>query len=88
MSANATRAVGVDIGGTGIKGAVVDLSTGELLTDRIKVPTPRGAEPDDVLGAVREVLRRLEVSDWVLSDRVQAADVVRQLGGMPPRTAP
>ncbi|KAA9087067.1 polyphosphate--glucose phosphotransferase [Microbacterium radiodurans] len=63
MSANATRAVGVDIGGTGIKGAVVDLSTGELLTDRIKVPTPRGAEPDDVLGAVREVLQRLEVSD-------------------------
>lgn len=63
MSANATRAVGVDIGGTGIKGAVVDLSTGTLLTDRIKVPTPRGAEPEDVLAAVKVVLDRLEVAD-------------------------
>ncbi|GLJ78875.1 polyphosphate--glucose phosphotransferase [Microbacterium imperiale] len=63
MSANATRAVGVDIGGTGIKGAVVDLSTGTLLTDRIKVPTPRGAEPEEVLAAVKVVLDRLEVAD-------------------------
>lgn len=62
MSASATRAVGVDIGGTGIKGAVVDLSTGELLTDRIKVATPKGAEPEDVLGAVKVVLDRLEVT--------------------------
>ncbi|RAZ34617.1 polyphosphate--glucose phosphotransferase [Microbacterium sp. SMR1] len=63
MSASATRAVGVDIGGTGIKGAVVDLSTGELLTDRIKVATPKGAEPEDVLDAVKVVLDRLEVTD-------------------------
>ncbi len=63
MSASATRAVGVDIGGTGIKGAVVDLSTGELLTDRIKVATPHGAEPEDVLDAVKVVLDRLEVTD-------------------------
>lgn len=62
MSASATRAVGVDIGGTGIKGAVVDLSTGDLLTDRIKVATPKGAEPEDVLGAVKVVLDRLEVT--------------------------
>lgn len=63
MSANATRAVGVDIGGTGIKGAIVDLSTGRLLTDRIKVPTPKGAEPEDVLAAVNVVLETLEVTD-------------------------
>jgi polyphosphate glucokinase len=35
-------AVGVDIGGTGIKGAIVDVSTGELTTDRIKKATPEG----------------------------------------------
>ena len=56
-------AIGIDIGGTGIKGAVVDLDKGELLTDRIKVATPAGAEPPDVLDAVKEVLGRLEVSD-------------------------
>ena len=59
----ATRAVGVDIGGTGIKGAVVDLTEGRLLTDRIKVKTPAGAEPDDVLDAVKQVLATLEVDD-------------------------
>ncbi|MBB4139106.1 polyphosphate--glucose phosphotransferase [Microbacterium invictum] len=63
MAKNATRAVGVDIGGTGIKGALVDLGAGQLLSDRVKVATPRGAEPDDVLRAVREVLGTLGVTD-------------------------
>ncbi|MCR2814575.1 polyphosphate--glucose phosphotransferase [Microbacterium jiangjiandongii] len=60
---NAITAVGVDIGGTGIKGALVDLKTGVLLSDRVKVRTPAGAEPDDVLAAVRQVLDTLGVSD-------------------------
>jgi len=63
MTTTATQAVGVDIGGTGIKGALVDLAEGRLLSDRIKVATPRGAEPDDVLAAVRTVLDTLGVSD-------------------------
>ncbi|WP_405372885.1 MULTISPECIES: polyphosphate--glucose phosphotransferase [unclassified Microbacterium] len=63
MTTSATTAVGIDIGGTGIKGAVVDLRDGTLLTDRVKVPTPKGAEPEDVLGAVRTVLSTLEVED-------------------------
>lgn len=62
MAAQA-RAVGVDIGGTGIKAGIVDLEKGTLLSDRVKVPTPRGAEPGDVLDAVREVLTRLDVAD-------------------------
>ncbi|RLK49473.1 polyphosphate--glucose phosphotransferase [Microbacterium telephonicum] len=62
MATKTQHAVGVDIGGTGIKGALVDLETGGLLTDRIKVPTPVGAEPDDVLAAVKVVLERLEVT--------------------------
>ncbi len=63
MATSATQAVGVDIGGTGIKGALVDLEAGTLLSDRVKVPTPRGAEPDDVLAAVRIVLSTLGVVD-------------------------
>jgi polyphosphate glucokinase len=63
MVSKATRAVGIDIGGTGIKGALVDLSAGALLSERIKVPTPRGAEPDDVLAAVKVVLEQLGVDD-------------------------
>jgi polyphosphate glucokinase len=61
MATDKTRAVGVDIGGTGIKAAIVDLAAGTLLSDRIKVATPRGAEPKDVLAAVVQVLEKLDV---------------------------
>jgi len=52
-------AIGIDIGGTGIKGAVVDVRSGELLTERLKVATPPGGEPDDILNAVRELFAQL-----------------------------
>ncbi|PZQ87852.1 MAG: polyphosphate glucokinase [Leifsonia xyli] len=51
-----THAVGIDIGGTGIKGALVDIARGELVSERVKVPTPEGGEPDDVLAAVAELV--------------------------------
>ncbi|MCT9820050.1 ROK family protein [Microbacterium sp. W1N] len=62
MATKTQHAVGVDIGGTGIKGALVDLADGSLLTDRVKVATPAGAEPKDVLAAVKVVLETLEVT--------------------------
>jgi polyphosphate glucokinase len=58
-----TTAIGIDIGGTGIKGAVVDLSTGELVSDRVKLATPKGGKPDDIVETTREVLQRLTGSD-------------------------
>ncbi|MGZ0710790.1 polyphosphate--glucose phosphotransferase (plasmid) [Coraliomargarita sp. W4R53] len=63
MADQATRAVGVDIGGTGIKAGIVDLERGELISDRVKVATPSGAEPKDVLKAVNKVLSILGVDD-------------------------
>jgi polyphosphate glucokinase len=44
--------VGIDVGGTGIKGALVDLRTGELATDREKIDTPRPATPDSVFDVI------------------------------------
>jgi polyphosphate glucokinase len=55
----ATKAVGIDIGGTGIKGAIVDVDSGELLTDRIKKPTPEGGEPDDIVAVVKSIVDEL-----------------------------
>ncbi len=57
------KAIGVDIGGTGIKAGLVDLEHGTLDSDRIRVPTPQGASPADVLVAVRQVLATLGVED-------------------------
>lgn len=62
-STHSATAVGIDIGGTGIKGGLVDLVEGTLISDRVKVATPRGAEPEDVLSAVKEVLEKLGVTD-------------------------
>jgi polyphosphate glucokinase len=50
------HAIGIDVGGTGIKGALVDIAAGELLTERFKYPTPKDATPDDVLDAIREII--------------------------------
>lgn len=53
----ATKSViGVDIGGTGIKGATVDLNTGELTVQRVRVLTPEPSTPDAVAGVVADVL--------------------------------
>jgi polyphosphate glucokinase len=49
------HALGIDIGGTGMKAAPVDLETGKFLADRVKIPTPHPAVPD----AVAEVVQQL-----------------------------
>src|SRR3984957_12148989 len=49
------QAFGIDIGGTGIKGAPVDLGTGNLAVDRKKFATPQPATPEAVTEVVREL---------------------------------
>ncbi|MCC6270247.1 MAG: ROK family protein [Microbacteriaceae bacterium] len=51
-------AIGIDIGGTGIKGAIVNVATGELVTDRKKLPTPKKGKPDDILNTVLELFEQ------------------------------
>jgi polyphosphate glucokinase len=55
MAANPGPVLGIDIGGTGIKGAPVDLDTGALTDDRLRIPTPAGGRPDDVAAVVAEI---------------------------------
>ncbi|MFE7121125.1 polyphosphate--glucose phosphotransferase [Streptomyces sp. NPDC057654] len=50
------KVFGVDIGGSGIKGAPVDLVRGELADDRYKVLTPHPATPEAVIDGVKEVV--------------------------------
>ena len=54
------RAFGIDIGGTGIKGAVVETGNGKLLTERIRIPTPQPATPDAIAGVVAELVSQAE----------------------------
>ncbi len=53
---------GVDIGGSGIKGAPVDTTTGNLTAERLRIETPQPSEPDAVADAVAEVVNHF---GWV-----------------------
>ena len=48
--------LGIDVGGTGIKSAIVETSTGELVSERHRIDTPRPATPKAVGEALKEVL--------------------------------
>ncbi len=52
--------LGIDIGGTGIKGAIVDVKTGEMLTERAKLPTPPPALPSQVTQVVKTLVDQLD----------------------------
>ncbi len=51
-----TTAFGVDIGGSGIKGAPVDLATGEFAGERLRIPTPQPSTPAAVAATVAQVV--------------------------------
>lgn len=72
------QAIGVDIGGTGIKAGIVNLKTGTLDSDRIRVDTPKGAAPADVLNAVNAVLDTLGVQDSSLPLGVAFPAIVKR----------
>lgn len=55
-------ACGVDIGGSGVKGAIVDLDSGEFVGEQICIDTPRPATPDAVADVVRRVVDGLGVT--------------------------
>jgi polyphosphate glucokinase len=50
--------LGIDIGGSGIKGAPVDVSTGTLTDERYRVETPQPSKIDQMVAAVAEVAKR------------------------------
>lgn len=48
--------LGIDVGGSGIKGAPVDLDTGELVADRLRIPTPAKSTPENVAAVVKQII--------------------------------
>lgn len=65
MSGTPDQAFGIDIGGSGIKGALVHTATGELATPRVRVPTPRPSTPDAVAEVVAQLVGQISWSGAV-----------------------
>ena len=53
--------LGIDVGGSGIKGAPIDTKTGELIAERIRIKTPEKAEPQPVAEVVAQIAKSF---DW------------------------
>jgi polyphosphate glucokinase len=54
------KVFGIDIGGSGIKGAPVDVKAGDLATDRYRIKTPQPATPDAVMDVAAKVVRKFK----------------------------
>ena len=61
-------AFGVDVGGSGIKAAVVDVDSGEMRSERLRVPTPSPSTPDKVSASIVRLVRRLAKASSVPDD--------------------
>jgi polyphosphate glucokinase len=54
------KVLGIDVGATGIKGAMVDVKKGELITERVKYPTPKPATPKKVIEVIEKIVDDFE----------------------------
>jgi polyphosphate glucokinase len=73
MTAGPELAIGVDVGGTGIKAALVNVRTGELASERIRVLTPMPSKPGPVVASAGRVVGRL----------IRAANAAASAAGQP-----
>ncbi len=56
------KVLGIDIGGSGIKGAPVDTDTGQMLAERLRVPTPPGANPEPMIELISGIVQEFQWS--------------------------
>lgn len=59
------KILGIDIGGSGIKGAIVDTITGKLTTERFRIPTPKPATPKAMARVVKEIKDHFDWDDTI-----------------------
>ncbi len=55
-------AIGIDVGGSGIKAAIVDVEAGRIRSERLRVATPNPSTPDAILASIARLVRRLAKS--------------------------
>ena len=70
-------AVGIDVGGSGIKASAVDLDTGELVGLRHRVPTPQPSVPEAVIASIRRMVHEAREGDRPRSGGARSASAFR-----------
>jgi polyphosphate glucokinase len=54
------KILGIDFGGSGIKGALVDIKTGKLLEERHRIPTPEPSTPENVAKTIKDLVKHFK----------------------------
>jgi len=54
------KILGIDVGGSGIKGGIVDTDAGQMITDRYRIPTPQPATPEAVIETIVKIIQHFK----------------------------
>ncbi|XCB29941.1 ROK family protein [Arcanobacterium hippocoleae] len=57
--------IGIDVGGSGIKGAPVSLNTGKFLDERLRIPTPENGSPTEIAAIIKQIADSFELPDEI-----------------------
>jgi polyphosphate glucokinase len=54
--------LGIDVGGSGMKGALVNIETGEMVTKRHRIPTPKTRTPEEMAEVISQIVKHFDYS--------------------------
>lgn len=54
------KVLGIDIGGSGMKGGLVDLESGEMMSERYRIPTPASRKPEDMAKVFGDIVKHFD----------------------------
>ncbi len=57
---NSKEVLGIDFGGSGIKGAPVNIKTGSLIDERFRIPTPNPSTPKEVAAVIEQIVQHFK----------------------------
>lgn len=63
MTQKSSRPLGIDVGGSGIKGAPVNLETGEFAAERVRIETPEKSTPEAVADVIAQIIDQFDEVD-------------------------
>ncbi|MEO6347387.1 MAG: polyphosphate--glucose phosphotransferase [Aquaticitalea sp.] len=52
--------LGIDIGGSGMKGGLIDSNTGEMVSERFRIPTPSSRKPNEMAQVFKEIVNHFD----------------------------
>lgn len=52
--------LGIDVGGSGMKGGIVNIETGEMISDRFRIPTPESRKPEEMAEVIAEIVKHFD----------------------------